>query len=385
MKLIYIANARIPTEKAHGIQIMQMLNAFANSQSQIPNSKLDVELVIPWRFNPIKQGPFEYYDVPQNFKIIKIPSLDLVVLGVIGFLIQSFSFAIGATFYTLLKRADIIYSRDELPLFCLSFLGKKNLFWESHTAKKNFIVKRVLKKCQGIIVITKGLKNFYVKEYGINPDKILVAPDGVDIEKFQVPSSKFKIREKFGLPSLDKNLIGYVGMLKTMGMEKGIGTAIDSLKFLDENCILVLVGGHSEDIVFYKNLSERLGLSNRVLFTGYVRHQLVPLYLKSFNILIAPFPDLEHYRFYMSPLKIFEYMASGVPIVASDLPSLGEILNENNAVLVESNNPEALANGIKKVLQDKELADKISRQAFQDVQQYTWQKRTRKIIEFILK
>jgi glycosyltransferase involved in cell wall biosynthesis len=76
-------------------------------------------------------------------------------------------------------------------------------------------------------------------------------------------------------------------------------------------------------------------------------------------------------------------MASSVPIVVSDLPSIREILNENNAVFVEPNNPESLANGIKKVLQNNDLADRISKQALQDVQNYTWQKRAEKILEFI--
>ncbi|MCH7883412.1 hypothetical protein IIA95_03290, partial [Patescibacteria group bacterium] len=78
MKLIYIANARIPTEKAHGIQIMKTCEAFADNGAEI-------ELVVPWRFNPIKNDPFEYYDVKRVFKIVKIPSLDLTAFGKIGF------------------------------------------------------------------------------------------------------------------------------------------------------------------------------------------------------------------------------------------------------------------------------------------------------------
>ncbi|MFH1997247.1 MAG: glycosyltransferase, partial [Patescibacteria group bacterium] len=67
----------------------------------------------------------------------------------------------------------------------------------------------------------------------------------------------------------------------------------------------------------------------------------------------------------------------------SDLPSIREILNENNSVLVQPDNPEALANGIKQVLQNSDLADRISKQAFVDVQNYTWEKRAEKILKFI--
>ena len=105
--------------------------------------------------------------------------------------------------------------------------------------------------------------------------------------------------------------------------------------------------------------------------------------MKAFDICVMPFPWTEHYAYYMSPLKLFEYMVSKRPIVASDLPSVREILNEENAVLVEPGNPNALANGIEKVLSDEELANKIAEKAYEDVQQYSWERRTRRILEFI--
>ena len=105
--------------------------------------------------------------------------------------------------------------------------------------------------------------------------------------------------------------------------------------------------------------------------------------MKAFNVCAMPFPRNEHYAYHMSPLKLFEYMASKRPIVASDLPSIREILNEESAILVEPGNPKALAEGIKKVLQDEELAKKLAENAHRDVQQYSWEKRAEKILEFM--
>jgi len=124
MKILYIANIRMPTEKAHGIQIMKMCEAFADLGHE-------VILVVPYRFNHIKDNPFEYYGVTKNFKIKRLPSVDLVIFGKIGFLIQSISFAKFALLYSIFYKADIIYSRDEVLVIFLSFLHR-NIFWESH-------------------------------------------------------------------------------------------------------------------------------------------------------------------------------------------------------------------------------------------------------------
>jgi len=82
-------------------------------------------------------------------------------------------------------------------------------------------------------------------------------------------------------------------------------------------------------------------------------------------------------------MKMFEYMAAGKPIVASNLPSIGEVLNEENALLVESDNPKMLAEGINKVLQNRDFSAKISHKAFNDVQSYSWHRRSGKVLSFI--
>ncbi len=374
VKIIYIANVRIPTEKAHGIQIMKMCEAF--SELKVESEKLKVELVLPWRFNKIKQDPFEYYGVKKNFRITKIPSLDLVKFGKIGFRIQSLSFACSAFWYVLFQKADIIYSRDELPLSYLSFF-KKNLVWETHTARKNFLVARVLKKSRGIISITQGLKDFYIKEYNLDSSRILVAPDGVDINKFKVESEKLKVRERLNLPA-DKKIVLYTGHLYSW---KGVDTLVDSGKFLNGNILIYLIGGTESDINDYKS---RVKNRENIKIGGYRPHGEMPIWMKAADVLVLPNTAKEDIsKYYTSPMKLFEYMASGTPIVASDMPSIREILNENNAILVEPDNPEKLAEGIARVLQNPDFADRIARQACEDVQNHTWEKRVKEILEFV--
>ena len=89
MKIIYLANARIPTEKAHGIQIMKMCEAFSDADAKIL-------LLIPRRINWIKEDPFEYYGIKKNFRIKKLPTIDLIpldfILGNLALWIQAISF-----------------------------------------------------------------------------------------------------------------------------------------------------------------------------------------------------------------------------------------------------------------------------------------------------
>lgn len=375
MKILYIANIRLPTEKAHGIQIMKMCEAFADIGHK-------VELIVPWRFNFIKIEPFEYYGVKKNFKITKLPSLDLVWLGRIGFWAQSFTFAEVSGWYALFKKADIFYSRDELPLFNLGFF-KRNLFWEAHDGRLNFIIKNIIKRCAGIITITEGLKDFYARN-GTAREKIFVAPDGVDLEKFTINLNKEECRERFSLPQ-NKKIIMYTGHLYDW---KGSDILLEAArefesKNSESESLFVFVGGTKKDIEIFKSKAESVKLSN-IKILGHKPHYDIPYYLKAADVLVLPNRgDNDISRRYTSPMKLFEYMASGNPIVASDLPSIREILNETNAVLVKPDDSKELANGVIKVLRDDDLSGKISKQALENIKEYTWQKRADKIISFI--
>ena len=366
MKILYIANVRLPTEKAHGAQIMKMCEAFADVGHK-------VELIVPWRFNWIKTEPFEYYGVKKNFKIIRLPSLDLVKFGRVGFLMQSASFAGVANLYTVFKKTDIVYSRDELPLFYLSFF-KKNIFWETHENRGNIIVKALVKKCAGVVSITEGLKNFYIKN-GVDSKKIIVAPDAIDIVDFSKKYIQVDVRRKLGL-STGKKIVLYAGRLDGW---KGADTLFEASKLLPDEIQMVIIGGETKQVTCLKKEYPR------IIFLGFRPYRELAENLAAADALLLPNTGKNEISArFTSPLKLFAYMASKKPIIASDLPSIREILNESNAVLVEPDSPRAFSEGIKKVLQNKDLADRIKRQALIDAQDYTWQKRAGKICEFFL-
>ena len=379
MKLIYIANARIPTEKAHGIQIMKMCEAFTLQD-------IEVELVLPKRINKIKKDPFDYYGIRRDFEIKKLPCLDLIpldkYLGNLSFWIESLSFNLSAFFYLLTlnfknQTTDIIYTRDRLFLPFLP--SPKKLFFETHTFPQNyFLYSPFLKRLRGIVVITQKLKELFVKR-GMPENKILVAPDGVDVKMFDIQVTQLEARKKLNLP-LDKKIVLYTGHLYKW---KGANILVKAYKYLSEGIEIYFVGGTEKDIKNLKFKISNLKLKN-IFIVGHRPYSEIPYWLKSADVLVLPNTAKEDIsKYWTSPMKMFEYMAAQRPIVASDLPSLREVLNEESSFLFEPDNPENLALAVKRALQNPEISDKISNQAFQDVQEYTWQKRAEKILKFI--
>ena len=108
------------------------------------------------------------------------------------------------------------------------------------------------------------------------------------------------------------------------------------------------------------------------------------MYLAAADVLVLP--NTARTRMserYTSPLKLFDYMAAHRPIVASDLPSLRDILTHENAILVGPDDASALRDGIRKILDDKAFGVQLAERAFEDVHRYTWQKRAAKILHFL--
>lgn len=365
----------MPIAHAHGFQVVQMAEAFVENGCE-------VEILAPRRVNPIKQDAFSYYNIKKAFSIKKLPCLDLIFLNDsnIFFWIQTITFLCFVKFYLLFKKYDCIYTREQVVgLFFNDFV------FEVHSLPKKikpFHI-RIWQKTKRLVVLTPFIKERMVS-YGISADKILVSSDGVKLEKFDIDLSQIEAREKLGLPK-DKKLIGYVGAFRTLGMEKGLDIAIQSMTKLSQGVTLVLVGGHPADIEYYGKMSAELGVKNRVILVGRVGYNTVPTYLKAFDVLIAPFPETEHYSYYMSPMKIFEYMASKKPIVSTDLPSLRDIIGNGEALLVAPGSAEELAEGIQVVLDNTELREKMVNKAFTHIQDLTWRKRAKNILETITK
>jgi glycosyltransferase involved in cell wall biosynthesis len=357
----------MPTEKAHGIQIMEMCQSFSDAN-------LDVELVVTNRQTQIETDPFVYYDMKPKFRIKKLFCLDTVGWGRIGFWFETLTFSISVVFYTLFKKG-LFYTRDEFLALVLTFIGKRPV-WEAHMGHHNVFIKLLVKLGVRFVVITQGLKDFYMGK-GVFDKNIIVAHDGADLDRFNIKMTKDDAKRRLDLPP-DKKIILYKGSLSKWKGADTLARSAEHIKTL--NSLYVFIGGLASDVEQFKQEFTR----DNILMLGNRPRTETPVYQKSADVLIVANTAKEDIsKLYNSPMKLFGYMASGVPIIASDLPSIREVLNESNASFFTPDDPRSLAESIDLVLNNYNQALIKSNKALEEVREYSWFNRAEKILNFI--
>ncbi len=355
MKIAFVANVRMPTEKAHGIQIVKTCEALADVGH-------DVILLVPKRKTGITENPFSYYGAKKNFVIEALPAWDTVSFGMVGFILETLSFAFSVRKYLHRASVDVVYGRDELVLACLPH----GYVWESHTGAWGWVARMVAGKARKMVTITQGLKDFYV-ERGIAEDRIVVAHDGVDVAQFENKETKAVSRKRLLLPPKAR-IAMYVGRLDGW---KGTETFLEASRKIPDT-LFVVIGGEEKQI---RELSPRYPY---VRFLGPRPYKELKDNMASADVLVLPNTGMDEVSVrFTSPLKLFAYMASGIPITASDLPSIREVLDDTSAYLVPADDAGALAEGITSALSDKGVRAK---EALNRVRTYSWAERARSIL-----
>ena len=362
MNLLYVANVRMPTEKAHGAQIMKTCEAFARA------GRLEA-LIVSDRKTPITDDPFAYYGIRQRFTLLRARALDTVAWGRFGFLLSTLSFGLTARRMARRYPNALVYGRDEIVLWLLARSGRK-IVWESHTAAWNSFAREVALRAERMVVITQGLKEFYT-ERGISVDKITVVHDGVDLADFATDETKVSARDRLDLPH-DTRIALYAGRLDGW---KGTDTLLAAAKLLPEGIEIAVIGGEPHQI---RRLAQQ---HPRVRFLGARPYRELAQNLAVADILVLPNTgrDPVSVRF-TSPLKLFAYMAAGKPIVASDLPSLREVLDDGCAYFVTPDDAVALAARIQEAMIDPAAQAKTAA-ARTRAAHYSWDARAEAILE----
>ena len=229
----------------------------------------------------------------------------------------------------------------------------------------------VYRNATGLIALTPLLIDDIRQAYGVDTPAV-VAPDGVDLEQAKAPVSTS--------PHTTPWLL-YLGSLHPW---KGVDTLIRALPHVKQPAELHIVGGNAQRIAELRKLAGELNVAARVVFHGPVDPGKRFKYIHQADICLLPLTDTGLGGRYTSPLKLFEYMAAGKAIIVSDLPSMRQVLTpEQDALLVQSGNPEAFAAAINRLLADTNLRTKLGAAAKTSAENFTWQRRSETILHFI--
>jgi glycosyltransferase involved in cell wall biosynthesis len=384
VRILYLADIRFPLERANGIQSMETCHALADRGH-------GVTLVVRPDTETPARDPFAFYGLPRsaNLHIEVVPVTGPAMARRAGYL----TFAIGRSIGT--TRQDVVLTRD-LSLASLVMGLPRTLrapvVYEAHTiaaeaaqARPDLLTgapaaspsklkrldareARVWRGADGYVTITDGLRRELERRFGPR-SRVAVIPDGVRAALHADTTERADDRPF---------TIGYAGHLYPW---KGVDLIVEAVAALPETRALI-VGGHDKepDLARVKAFATQLDCASRITFTGLVPPAQVATHLRAADVLVLPNPRSAISNAHTSPLKLFEYMAAGRPIVASDLPSIGEVLSDGtNALLVEPGNPQALVAGIRRIMDDPELATRLAAQAAADVRDYTWARRAERL------
>ena len=392
MRILYFADIRFPLERANGIQSMETCHALAGRGHE-------VHLVVRPDTHTPARDPFSYYGLPRTDRLIVEPAPvgGPQLARRIGYLTFAATRAVGA------GRADIVMTRDlAVASLLLRLPSRPPLVYESHgyapevaaalpalvstatapaAAKLARLARResfVWRHADGYVTITNGLASTHNARFGARA-RVAVVPDGARLAApGSLPPPTGHNAGTGPAGPLAPCTVAYAGHLYAW---KGVDVLLAAISHVPDVHGLV-IGGHEKepDLARLRALAARLSLDSRVTFTGHLAPSEIPGRLAEADILVLPNPASAISTHATSPLKLFEYMAAGKAIVASNLPAIREVLTHDvNAVLVTPGDSDALAAGICRLADDAELRDALGRAARAAVAEYSWDRRAERL------
>ncbi|MFV1974450.1 MAG: glycosyltransferase family 4 protein [Candidatus Scalindua sp.] len=247
---------------------------------------------------------------------------------------------------------------------------------------------RIISAATGVVVLTSVLKEMLIKR-GYSENRILVESSAIDPVAFPGGISRDVARKKLNLSEKGK-IVSYIGNFHTLGLEKGLDTIVQSIPLVTrkyKDVSYYFVGGPMSYADGYISSLENVNVDKRhYRFFDRQAYKDIHLWLAAADVLVMPLPDHPRFSKNTSPMKIFEYMSSGRPMVITDLPAFRGVLeHEKNALLVPTKDVESFSDAVLRLLQDSALANKLAKNAYTDVQKKTWDARAKRIVQWIEK
>jgi glycosyltransferase involved in cell wall biosynthesis len=367
MKIAAIAPSQVPSRTANSIQVMKTCSALA----QIGH---EVCLWVPGKGSSEWNNLSNQYGLSTEFKVQWIPSIRLL---------RKYDFSVKALSQAEKWGADVVYTwLPQVAEFALR-RGTPALL-EMHDLPTGAFGPGYFKRFAGhegkkrLLVITDALRKRLEAFSGIqfSPREVAMAPNGVDFERFSNQPGARKARKQLGLPEqLTAVFSGhfYVGRGTSLLLE--LARRFPNIHFL-------WVGGRDEDVTSWRDRIKTEGLEN-ITLTGFIPNQQLPLYLAAGDFLLMPYErsiagssggnSVE----ICSPMKMFEYMATGRVILSSDLPVIHEVLNEKNAIFCTPEDVDSWASALESLVKNPGLRTRLARKAQTDARKYAWEQRAK--------
>jgi glycosyltransferase involved in cell wall biosynthesis len=360
----YISTSYLPSQSANSVHVMNMCEA-------ISDSGRNVTLHAAKGKNASGANVYEKYGVENIFEINYSKKPSVKILGTLVY-------ALMCTWKVAFKKGVLVYSRHAYAAL-FSLMTNNKIIFEAHKPPKNLFQRKAEKiillsnNTESFVVISSNLKNEYKKIYGgEGSNKIKVAHDAAKTPNVNYLSKKANRNKK------KTSTIGYVGSLSK---GKGLKLIGELSKKLPEQEFHI-VGGKGREIEHWRQYVEK----DNVTFHGYVNHQKVGEYYKEMEIGIYPIQKelragQKIFR-WTSPLKIFEYMSYGIPVVCSRTPSISEVINDGeNGFLVDPRNTKEWVYRLKKLANNHNMRYKMSKKAIEiHRSKYTWKSRVKKLL-----
>lgn len=356
MRIAYLTRVDIGSNAAQARQIHSMARAFyAELGSEfllMTSSSNDKEYLFPHQSIPFaKYTPLRYIGV-----------------------------CITAAARTLAKKDVAVFTRDIMVAAVVVTLGGRAIY-EAHKEPKGrfaHYLMRILAKSERfrLVAISGALSDHYRDHFTIPDSRRLAAHDGVFPEDYTKlrNRSKAELRYELGLP-LDKKIVVHTGSLYKGGAEL-FGVIVEARKGL----LFVHVGGSHEECAQWETSYRDKGVVD-ILFISHKPIEQVMKYQVAADLLFYVTTKSNPIYWCTSPLKIFEYMAAGVPILASHIGSINEVLNHENSYGFSPDNKDSIKSSLESFFSDRHNSTKITMPALEDInREYSWHTRAKRIL-----